>query len=218
MNSIHPAPKPEDASTAWRGDTEMLKPFPTPPQDVRAAIERLHLAATSPLTDEDELRKLAALPRPWDPATCHGGLRTHLCTWLDEVADWINTQHLWALRDPGLPACWPAHPHLVHDLAVVATTRYLASYAITPAALEDWHRYALPAFLSRLSERLGDGCLAGHPELGPRHSRDLEFAQVRAIRRSEQAGVDQFATTSGRRTTPSFPSLRVEPGDRVGSP
>ena len=47
------------------------------------------------------------------------------------------------------PACWPEHPHLVHDLAVLADQRRRAGPAITSDALEDWHRYALPAFLDR---------------------------------------------------------------------
>jgi hypothetical protein len=186
MSSDRVSLDPGGAGTPTGADPCLVKDFPRPPQEVRAAIERLQLAATSPSTDDEELRKMAALPRPWDPATCHGRLRIQLWSWLDDVADWINTEHLWALHTPGLPTCWPAHPHLVHDLAVVASIRYLAGHAITPAALEEWHRHALPAFLNRLSDRLGDGCLADHPAVRPRHARDLEFAQVRATRRSER--------------------------------
>jgi hypothetical protein len=153
----------------------VVDPFPQPPQTVRAAIDQLHLAATSPIASDEAVRQLAALPRPWDPATCLGRLRTDLGTWLNDVAPWINTQHLWALNSPGIPACWPNHPHLIHDLAVVASSRYLASYAVTPAALEEWHRYALPAFLGRLAERLGDGCLSEHQSTPPRSGRDAEF-------------------------------------------
>lgn len=138
-------------------------------------MERLHLAATAPAVDEHELQSLAALPRPWDPATCRGLLRSDLWAWLDDVAHWMNSEHLWGLSGAGIPGCWPAHPHVVHDLAVIASSRYLASYAVTPASLEEWHRYALPAFHARLAERLGDGCLAEHQTSPPRHGRDTDF-------------------------------------------
>ena len=70
--------------------------------------------------------------------------------------------------------CWPWHPHVVHDLAVLASTRYLARYAVSPAHLEDWHRVRLPAFLDRLSQRLGGACLSGHHAARPRDDRDRE--------------------------------------------
>ena len=79
----------------------------------------------SPPESEVDLRALAQLPRPWDPATCTGRLREELWAWLDQVAIWINEQHLWNVARPGIPECWPAHPHLVHDLAVLACSPLL---------------------------------------------------------------------------------------------
>lgn len=135
--------------------------------------------------------RLEALPRPWDPATCPGGLRAELWTWLDEVAGWINTEHLWSLQISGVPACWPAHPHIAHDLAVIASSRYLTTYAVSPAPLEEWHRYALPAFLNRLNERLGIGCVAEHQRQRPRAPRDQDFVDSTQVhRRIAQFRVD----------------------------
>ena len=42
----------------------------------------------------------------------------------------------------------------------------------TPAALDEWHRYTLPAFLDRLHARLGEGCPPGRHATRPRHDRD----------------------------------------------
>lgn len=163
----------------------MARPFPEPGTTVRAAMEQLQYATIEPPADEQALRELAQMPRPWDPATCAGRMRSELWAWLDLVAMWVNEQHLWNVTRPGIPECWPAHPHLVHDLAVLACGRYYTSFAVTPAALEDWHRYALPAFLERLRDRLGDGCQPGKHQTRARRERDETHAssQMRAGRR-----------------------------------
>jgi len=160
----------------------MVQPFPEPGQAVRAAMEQLQQATVEPPEDDDALRELAQLPRPWDPGTCTGRLRAELWAWIDEVAIWINQEHLWALNRPGIPECWAAHPHLVHDLAVIACSRYYASFAVAPAPLEDWHRYQLPAFLERLRDRLGDGCQPGRHQPPPRAERDRSYSAAHARR------------------------------------
>lgn len=154
----------------------MVRPFPEPGPSIRTTMEQLQQATIEPPADEDELRELAQMPRPWDPATCTSLIRTELWSWLDLVAMWVNEQHLWNVTRPGIPECWPAHPHLVHDLAVLACSRYYTSFAATPAALEDWHRYGLPAFLERLRDRLGDGCQPGKHQPRPRRERDESHA------------------------------------------
>lgn len=153
----------------------MVEPFPEPGAKVRTAMEALQLASMEPPADEDALTALANMPRPWDPATCTGELRAEMWRWLEEVAAWINEQHLWNLARPGIPECWPAHPHLVHDLAVLACGRYYTLFAVTPAALEDWHRYALPGFLERVRDRLGDGCQPSQHQRDPRADRDRAY-------------------------------------------
>lgn len=163
----------------------IVEPFPDPPMLVTAAMDELQTAAMEPPEDPDDIRRLAELPRPWDPGTCEPVLRGAVWEWLDEVAAWINEQHLWNTTRPGIPPCWPAHPHLAHDLAVVASARCFASYAATPAALDEWHRYTLPMFLDRIRDRAGDCCQGGHPERKPRQARDEEFhaRNLRAGRR-----------------------------------
>jgi hypothetical protein len=92
---------------------------------------------------------------------------------------WINEEHSRTVSRPGIPECWPAHPHVAHDLAVLACSRYFTSCAVTPAALEDWHRSNLPAFLERLRGRLGDGCQPGKHMARPRTQRDEAHAEAR---------------------------------------
>jgi hypothetical protein len=70
------------------------------------------------------------LPRPWEPATCRTPqLRRQLWLWLDAVVDWLLTD-VWEATDT-IPACWPEHPHLVHQIAVLADQRRRAGHAFT---------------------------------------------------------------------------------------
>jgi hypothetical protein len=46
-----------------------------------------------------------------------------------------------------IPACWPQHPHLVHEIVVLADQRRRAGHALTSDASKEWHRYSLPAFI-----------------------------------------------------------------------
>lgn len=164
----------------------MVRPFPEPGPTIRTAMEQLQQATVEPPADEEELRELAQMPRPWDPGTCTGLMRSELWAWLDQVAMWVNEEHLWNVTRPGIPECWPAHPHLVHDLAVLACSRYYTSFAVTPAALEDWHRYGLPGFLERLRDRLGDGCQPSKHQPRPRRERDESHASTRVRRGRKQ--------------------------------
>lgn len=168
----------------------MVRAFPEPGRAVRSGMERLQLATLNPPADEESLAELAQTPRPWDPGTCTGRLRTELWTWLDLVAMWVNEQHLWNVTRPGIPECWPAHPNLVHDLAVLACSRYYTSFAVTPAALEDWHRYDLPWFLERLRDREGDGCQPGKHMPRPRNERDATHAAPQNCRGRRERYID----------------------------
>jgi len=83
-----------------------------------------------------------------------------LVLWL-VVVTWLNREYVW---DVGavIPSCWPKHPHLVHEIAVLADQRRRASTSLTSDALEEWHRYALPAFIDRVRTRVKDHCEEGH--------------------------------------------------------
>ena len=183
----------------------MVRPFPEPAHALRAAMEQLQFASTNPPESEEDLRRLATLPRPWDPGTCTGRLRSELWRWLDQVASWLNEQHLWNLAAPGIPECWPAHPHLTHDLAVVACARYYTTFAVNPGALEDWHRSCLPMFLDRLNDRVGDGCQPGKHMPRPRNERDHRHTDQRTRRGRHQRYTDDVERTHEAASGPPEP-------------
>ena len=145
--------------------------FPAPSPVIGAALDELRLAAVSPPESENELRRLAVLPRPWDPPTCPTELRRLVYTWLDDVVAWVNEDHTWRV-DRVIPICWMQHPHIVHELATVASLRWEAEYAVSAAVLEEWHRYTLPMFLERIAQRIGaTGCPPGKHQPDPGNAR-----------------------------------------------
>lgn len=157
--------------------TELVRPFPKPPTAVAKALEQLHQANAMGL-EPTGLR----LARPWDIASCPPHLRRELWPWLDSVAAWLNHAYGWQTTHT-IPACWPAHPHLVHELAVLACLRVAAGDATAPQAMEEWHRYALPGFTQRMTERLGAGCPPGRHVDWPARTWTAEHAGPQAIER-----------------------------------
>lgn len=176
----------------------MVEPFPYPGPALQAAMDRLQFESTSPPENESDVRALTELPRPWDPGTCPAPLRHELWPWLDKVAAWINEQHLWNMAHNGIPECWPDHPHLVHDLAAVACSRYYTRFSPSPAELNAWHTYCLPEFLNRLHHRLGDGCQPRRHLPCPRAERDRQYWDEK----SWAAREDRFAS-DGRHASPA---------------
>lgn len=148
-------------------------PFPQPGPGLRNAYRELDLAINGKDSDRLALGNPDTLPRPWDPATLtNARLRTELWEWIEAVAAWINTEYVWETTTV-IPSCWPLHPHLVHEITVLADQRHQAGTALTSDPLEEWHRYALPAFFDRLKTRARTMCDEGHqdwPARG-RHSR-----------------------------------------------
>lgn len=150
----------------------IARPLPRPGPLVELAYRELQRAANGTLDQILALGDIHELPRPWEPECCPPKLRGEIWAWLDGVVDWLNTEYCW---DPDglIPACWPLHPHLVHELAVLADQRRLAGQALTSDLLEDWHRYTLPSFHDRLRTRLRSHCDDSHqtwPAKG-RHTR-----------------------------------------------
>ena len=133
---------------------EITWEFPLPTKVLASAFADLQIARSDDERAKQALGPLSALARPWDPSTCPPSLRAELWTWLDRVVRWINHEYTWQ-PDRVLASCWPAHPHIVHELAVLACLRLAAGHALTADAMEDWHRYALPSFFDRMISRLG---------------------------------------------------------------
>lgn len=141
----------------------LAAPFPLPTPELEQAYNDLFLAANG---DEDTKRQIgnpALLPRPWDPPTCtRPALRRELWAWLEAVVTWFNHEYVWDFNGGVIPACWPQHPHLVHEIAVLADQRRRAGVDTTSGSLEEWHRYCVPAFLDRLRSRTKNACDERH--------------------------------------------------------
>ena len=71
------------------------------------------------------LGPLERLDHPWEPARCGRALRAELWHWLEDVAGWVNHEYGWGVERL-IPPCWPRHPHIAHELAVLADQRYSA--------------------------------------------------------------------------------------------
>lgn len=191
----------------------MISAFPRSGRRVEHAYAELDLAADGgTLQQRNALGDPRLLARPWDPATCvDPQLRAEIWQWLEQVVTWLNHEYVWE-ADVMIPSCWPRHPHLVHELAVVADLRRRAGLALTADVLEEWHRYALPAFIDRMRQRVHQHCQdGGHqpwPGLG-RHTRHVadEASNVRA--ETYRSDVDELTTPSGGSGGGAFGEIRV---------
>ncbi|MCA0307410.1 MAG: hypothetical protein LCH87_08635 [Actinobacteria bacterium] len=168
----------------------LAQPFPLPDTPkLKAAYDDLYAAASGVATRIG--RDPAVLPRPWDPPSCiDPKLRQELWDWLDKVVDWFNTEYVWDHTGGAIiPACWPLHPHLVHEIASLADQRRRAGIDLTSNSLEEWHRYTVPDFTERLKQRTRTLCDEEHKPWparsrhsrnttnAARHDRQLAFAQ-----------------------------------------
>lgn len=154
----------------------MIGPFPQPGYRVRQAYTALDRAASNEKQAALELSVPPhELPRPWDPASCRSPeLRQEVWEWLEAVVIWLNHEYVWDIATM-IPACWPAHPHLVHEIAVLADQRRAAGLALNSIPMEEWHRYSLPMFIDRIRTRVRDHCEEDHQAwpARSRHTRHL---------------------------------------------
>jgi hypothetical protein len=190
--------------------TRILPAFPDPPPLVLDAFTVLTVVASGDQDAVNGLGDITDLPRPWDPATCPPPMRHHLWLWLDDVATWFNATY--AERPATMiPACWPAHPHLAAELAVLASLRQAAAGVTSVDALDEWHRYAVPAFIDRMAARLGDvGCRTGRHIDWPgaaRHDHNTSThavtTRLEAYHADTQPGRAAPRDRSGRRPQPT---------------
>ncbi|MCG2805129.1 MAG: hypothetical protein L6256_06745, partial [Propionicimonas sp.] len=108
---------------------------------------------------KDRLGDVAGLPRPWDIASCPDpDLRRDVWQWYEAVVTWFNHEYVWDPAAGMIPPCWPQHPHLVHDIGVLADQRRMIAQAHNSNSLEEWHRYSVPAFFDRLHGRVKQHC------------------------------------------------------------
>jgi hypothetical protein len=154
----------------------VVQAFPTAGRRVEHAYRELDIALHGTDQQKKALGSPRRLPRPWDPPTCADpDLRAELWDWLDHVVTWLNHEYVWDATAM-IPTCWPRHPHLAHEIAVIADLRRRAGHALTADPLEEWHRYALPAFTDRMRQRTRSHCEDKDHQPWPaqgRHTRHL---------------------------------------------
>jgi len=171
-------PRDDDRPTrhhAGRPPYPLVLAFPTPGRELRNAYRDLGKANDGDPHDLKALADLDTLPRPWDPGSVTTPAhRVELWAWLEDVVTWVNTEYVWEATTM-IPPCWPFHPHLVHEIAVLADRRHHAGLEFTGAALEEWHRHALPLFLDRMATRTRSICEETHQPwpAKSRHARHL---------------------------------------------
>lgn len=192
----------------------IVRAFPEPGKGIQQAYRELDLADTGTDAQRKALGDLNLLPRPWDPASLtQPQLRLEVWAWLEAVTTWLNLEYVWDVSAM-IPPCWPQHPHLVHEIAVIADQRRRAGRALTSDALEEWHRYALPSFIDRMKGRSRNHCEEGHqdwPAKG-RFARHVSDEQANERRRAFNA--DQQTQRASRASQqPQGPQLRVVDDD-----
>ena len=178
----------------------MVLPFPIPGELVRLAYRELHIAINGTEAEQKALGNHALLPRPWEPATClDPEMRHQLWQWLEHVVIWLNHEYTWDVTGL-IPRCWPQHPHLVHEIAVLADQRRRAGLAKTSDALEEWHRYSLPAFTDRMRQRIRAHCDDEHTGWPSRPRHNEHTAETAAQHREDAYAFDVDALPTSAHT------------------
>ena len=192
----------------------MTAAFPGPGRLVTHAYRELQIAATGTKEQLKALGDINTLPRPWEPGTCtNSDLRLELWQWLEAVVTWLNSQYVWDVATM-IPSCWPQHPHLVHEIAVLADQRRRAGTALSSDALEEWHRYALPAFTERMRQRLKTHCDEGH-QAWPAKGRFTRHTAEDTVEARRHVYRDDTAVALTASPPSAGPRLHIVDGQRV---
>jgi hypothetical protein len=182
---------------------------------VQLAYRQLDLATSRQQDHLLPLHDLANLQRPWDPATCQTlQLRREVWSWLEAVVTWLNHEHVWDVADV-IPPCWPQHPHLVHEIAVLADQRHRAGQALSSDPLEEWHRHSLPEFTERMRTRLRNHCQEDHqswPAKG-RYSRHVGEASPRRRMYAYAGDVRALKSPDDQDQSPRLGLVDLETGE-----
>jgi hypothetical protein len=180
----------------------LIEPFPQPGRLVQLAYRELDLATRRQQDHLLPLRDQGNVPRPWDPATCRTPqLRKEVWSWLEAVVTWLNHEYVWDVADV-IPPCWPQHPHLVHEIAVLADQRRRAGQALTSDPLEDWQRDSLPSFTERMRTRLRNHCQEDHQSWPAKGRYTRHIAEASCRRRGDACDADARALKSIHDQTP----------------
>ena len=197
---------------------ELAQAFPTPGPLLGTAYRDLYLAVEGDDHQKATIGDPGLLPKPWDPPTCRNPhLRAELWAWLEDVATWVNHEYVWD-PDGALPPCWPLHPHIVHELAVLADQRRRAGVALDSNALEEWHRYTLPGSLERMRGRLKSHCEQDHQPWPARSRLTRHTAERNANARREAFELDCSARERAEpvlRQRPRLALLNTDTGEIV---
>lgn len=155
--------------------------MPQPPESVSRAFD---LVKDLVAEGAEAKAEMAVADRPWVPAHCADQvLRRAVWGWCDEVAGWLNEQYVW-LPDQYVPACWPLHPHIAHELPVLAFTLWAAQHADTIEPLTTWQEQTFPRFCERMTARLGAGhCRDGRHDTCPGKPRQAAYYDRDAVTR-----------------------------------
>lgn len=142
-------------------DAFLVLPFPEPGHVIRRLYRHWWTVENGTELERDRIKDRPA-GRPWDPATLGtNGERLELWRWLEEVVRWFNHEYAWDTSQV-IPDCWPEHPHLVHEIAVMADARRRAGSTPNSGALEEWHRVCVPWFLGRMRDSIKTHCEERH--------------------------------------------------------
>ncbi|MEN0072721.1 MAG: hypothetical protein AAGC63_17200 [Propionicimonas sp.] len=142
-------------------DAFLVHPFPMPGHQLRRLFRHWWTAENGTELEQAAIENRPAA-RPWDPATLGtNGERLEMWRWLEEVVRWFNHEYAWDISQV-IPDCWPEHPHLVHEIAVLADARRRAGLAKNSAPLEEWHRVCVPWFLGRMRDSMKSHCEERH--------------------------------------------------------
>lgn len=140
----------------------LVLPFPTPGPLLRKLHRHWWVIANGTDQEREKAPRHANAGRPWDPATLGtASERLELWRWLEQFVGWFNHEYGW---DTGqtIPECWPEHPHLVHEIAVLADARRRAGMSADSGPLEEWHRVCVPWFLQRMRDSVKSYCEERH--------------------------------------------------------
>lgn len=159
----------------------ILTKFPPPPPSVARVLDQHQVLRRGNADEIAAEGNLLNLPRPWAPGSCEDYLRAAIWDWCEEVAGWLNHEYAWRPAQL-IPPCWPHHPHIAHELPVLAVLRLAAESSTGPELLEEWHRTTLPSFFDRMLTRLGEtGCRTGKHVAWPGESRHVSYTSKQSI-------------------------------------